>query len=106
MLTVLSRPLLTVHEAAVLLRINEATVRAAIHDQSLRAIRIGREWRIAFKDLEAFVNTHATRPPDDAATPQRAGDPVAGAPAAGSLLPQATRPQPSTQTPGQPTGPG
>ena len=62
----LSRPMLTVHEVAGLLKVRESTVRVWIHDNSLRAIKFGREWRVAHKDLEAFLNSHANRPPDEA----------------------------------------
>lgn len=58
----LSKPFMTTHEVAELLKVNEATVRTWIHECELRAIRLGREFRVAVKDLEAFVNEHATRP--------------------------------------------
>ena len=68
----LSRPLLTLHEVADLLKVRESTVRTWIHDASLRAVKFGRDWRVAQKDLEAFVNARANRPPDDRAdTPSR-----------------------------------
>lgn len=57
----LSRPFFTTHDVAELLRVSEATVRTWIHERELRAMRFGREFRIAVKDLEAFVNAHATR---------------------------------------------
>ena len=60
----LSKPLLTVHEVAGLLKVRESTVRAWINDKSLRAIKFGREWRVAHKDLESYLNEHANRPPD------------------------------------------
>ena len=53
---------MTTHEIAELLKVREATVRTWIHEGQLRAVRIGREFRVAAKDLEAFVNAHATRP--------------------------------------------
>ena len=59
----LSRPMLTVHEVADLLKIKESTVRTWIRDESLRAIKFGRDWRVAYKDLEAFLNDRANRPP-------------------------------------------
>lgn len=59
----LSKPFMTTHEIADLLRVREATVRAWIHHGELRAVRLGREFRVAVKDLEAFVNDRATRPP-------------------------------------------
>jgi excisionase family DNA binding protein len=60
----LSRPMLTVHEVADLLKMKESTVRTWIHDGSLRAVKFGRDWRVAAKDLEAFVNARENRPPD------------------------------------------
>ena len=58
----LSKPFMTTHEISELLKVSEATVRTWIHEGELRAIRFGREFRIAVKDLESFVNAHATRP--------------------------------------------
>ncbi len=58
----LSRPFFTTHEVAELLKISEATIRGWIHEGELRAVRFGREFRIAAKDLEAFVNAHVTGP--------------------------------------------
>ena len=52
----LSKPFFTTHEVA------EATVRSWIHGHQLRAVRLGREFRVAVKDLEAFVNANATTP--------------------------------------------
>ena len=63
----LSKPLLTVHEVAELLKVKESTVRAWINDRALRAIKCGRDWRVAQKDLEAYLNAHANRSPDDPA---------------------------------------
>ena len=57
----LSRPFFTTHDVAELLKVSEATVRTWIHESELRAVRLGREFRIAAKDLEAFVNAHATQ---------------------------------------------
>ena len=57
----LSRPFMTIHEIVELFKANEAIVRTWIHGGELRAIRVGREFRVAFKDLEAFVNAHATK---------------------------------------------
>ncbi len=59
----LSKPFMTIHEIADLLKVNETTVRGWIHDRQLRAVRLGREFRVAVDDLEAFVDEHATRPP-------------------------------------------
>ncbi len=57
-----SKPFMTIHEVAELLKVSEATVRTWIHEDDLRAIRVGRDFRVAVKDLEAFVNAHATQP--------------------------------------------
>lgn len=59
----LSRPMLTVHEVADLLKVKESTVRSWIHGDDLRAVKFGRDWRVAQKDLESFVNARANRPP-------------------------------------------
>lgn len=56
----LSRPLLTLHEVSELLKVKEATVRTWINQGALRAIKFDREWRVAFKDLEHFVEARAT----------------------------------------------
>jgi excisionase family DNA binding protein len=55
----LTRPMMTVHEAAEFLKLKEATVRALINDNKLRAVKFGKEWRIAPKDLEDFLNSNA-----------------------------------------------
>ena len=60
----LSKPLLTVHEVAEMLKVKESTVRQWIRAEDLRAIKFGKEWRVAFKDLEAYLNSHANKPPD------------------------------------------
>jgi excisionase family DNA binding protein len=59
--TMLSRPLLTVHETAEHLKVKESTIRAWIRQEKLRAIKFGREWRVAVKDLERFLNENANR---------------------------------------------
>ena len=62
----LTRPFFTTHEIAELLKVSEATVRHWIHDGELRAVRFSRDFRVAAKDLEAFLSAHATQPPPDA----------------------------------------
>ena len=52
----------TVKQVADLLQVNEATVRRWIKDGELRAIDIGKGWRIDADDLGAFLEVHATRP--------------------------------------------
>lgn len=60
----LSKPFLTTQDIAELLKVREQTVRTWIHQQELRAVKLGREFRVAVKDLEAFVNEHATCEPN------------------------------------------
>jgi excisionase family DNA binding protein len=57
----LTRRFLTVKEVAELLQVSEASVRHWIKFQHLRAINLGREWRVIPRDLEAFLATHETR---------------------------------------------
>ena len=59
----LSKPLMTIHEVADVLKVKESTVRAWVKDKRLRAIKFGREWRVAVKDLEHFLNENANRAP-------------------------------------------
>lgn len=62
----LTKPMLTVHDAADFLKVRESTVRALINDKRLRAVKIGKEWRIAEVDLMAFLNENANREADSA----------------------------------------
>lgn len=52
----------TVKDVADLLKVSDVTVRRWIKDGELRAIDIGKGWRIGPGDLEAFIEGHATRP--------------------------------------------
>lgn len=52
----------TVKEVADLLKVSEVTVRRWIKDGELRAIDVGKGWRIGCDDLDAFLDGHATRP--------------------------------------------
>ena len=52
----------TVKEVADRLQVNDATVRQWIRGGDLRAIDIGKGWRVADSDLDAFLARHATRP--------------------------------------------
>jgi len=63
-LAMLRKPLLTLQETADLLKLSHATLRGLIKAGDVRAIRIGREWRIAVRDLEEFLNAHANRAPE------------------------------------------
>jgi excisionase family DNA binding protein len=57
----LSRPLLTVHEVAEMLKLKESTIRSLIASRKLGAIMFGPEWRVAACDLELFLNENANR---------------------------------------------
>ncbi len=59
----LSKPGVTLHEVAELLKVKEAMVRALIEDGGLRAFEFGRDWRVAVKDPESFVEAPANRAP-------------------------------------------
>jgi excisionase family DNA binding protein len=59
----LTRKFMTVREVADLAQVSEATVRHWIKDGDLRAVDIGREFRIVPRELEAFFDRHATSPP-------------------------------------------
>lgn len=52
----------TVREVADRLKVAETTVRHWIRTGDLRAIDIGKGWRIADPDLEAFLMRHQTAP--------------------------------------------
>lgn len=49
----------TVRELAERLKVSEATVRLWIRNGELRAIDIGKGWRIADSDFDAFLDRHA-----------------------------------------------
>ena len=52
--------LLTIPDVAEFCRVSERTVRRWIKAGELPAIRLGRQWRIAKKDLERFLSDHRT----------------------------------------------
>lgn len=72
----LSKPMLTIHEVAALLKMRESTVRAWINEGQLRAVKFGRDWRVAQRDLEAYLNAHANRDPapEELARPPKNAD--------------------------------
>lgn len=57
----------TVKEVADLLKVSEVTVRRWIKEGELRAIDIGKGWRISPGDLDAFLKGHETCPEGGAA---------------------------------------
>ncbi|MBX9749363.1 MAG: helix-turn-helix domain-containing protein [Roseococcus sp.] len=60
----LTRKFMTVREVADLAQVGEATVRQWIKAGELRAIDVGREFRIIPRDFERFLDLHATRAPE------------------------------------------
>ena len=67
----------TVKEVAERLKVAEATVRHWIKIGDLRAINIGKGWRIADVDLGAFLRLHETAPKRQG--PDLGGNPTEGA---------------------------
>ena len=61
----LTRKFMTVREVADLAQVGEATVRLWIKQGDLRAIDVGREFRIIPRDFERFLDLHATRNASD-----------------------------------------
>lgn len=57
----------TVREIAERLEVSEATVRGWIRSGSLRAIDIGKGWRVADTDLNSFLTVRETTPRGNAA---------------------------------------
>lgn len=51
---------LTVREVAAFCKMREATVRLWIRNGDLRAVKFGREWRVAKQDLQAFAEARVT----------------------------------------------
>jgi excisionase family DNA binding protein len=63
----------TVKEVADRLKVAEATVRHWIRKGQLRAIDIGKGWRIADSDLADFLLSHQTAPKMPRAVPNGSG---------------------------------
>ena len=63
----------TVQELADRLEVAEATVRQWIKSGALRAIDIGKGWRIADSDLERFLKARETAPRANAGTAANPG---------------------------------
>lgn len=62
----------TVKDVSERFKVAEATVRHWIKTGDLRAIDIGKGWRIADSDLEAFIRRHETVPRVRSDGPERA----------------------------------
>ncbi|SFQ69580.1 DNA binding domain-containing protein, excisionase family [Amycolatopsis arida] len=60
----MSTPLYSTEEVAERLGLHVRTVRGYVRDGRLRAVRIGKQYRIMRADLEAFVGAPVTDPPD------------------------------------------
>ena len=63
----------TVKEVADRLKVAEATVRHWIKEGQLRAIDIGKSWRIADSDLADFLAAHQTTPKKPRTLPNGSG---------------------------------
>jgi excisionase family DNA binding protein len=62
----------TVQELAERLEVSEATVRQWIRSGELRAIDIGKGWRVANTDLDNFLKARETAPRERSGTPANA----------------------------------
>lgn len=51
--------MMTIHDVAAKLNVDERTIREFIRKNELRAIKVGKEWRITDDDLDVYVNAHA-----------------------------------------------
>ncbi len=80
----LTRKFMTVREVADLAQVSEATVRHWIKAGDLRAVDVGREFRIVPRDLEDFFDRHATR---------AAQGPAATSGSAGATVPEGAKPR-------------
>ena len=58
--------LLTPGQIAERLQIHERTITRWLRDGFLRGFKLGKEWRIAPADLNAFMESHANQPLDTA----------------------------------------
>ena len=50
--------LLTVKEVAQILKVSPATVYEYIHNNSMKAVKFARDFRVEKKELELFINNH------------------------------------------------
>ena len=78
----------TVQEVADRLEVAEATVRQWIKTGALRAIDIGRGWRVSDTDLSQFLTAHETTPRSSAtkASATQASPPEPRAPGRGPKI--------------------
>jgi excisionase family DNA binding protein len=59
-IALLNRVLLTPAQVAKQLQVEERTITQWLRGQRLRGFKIGKEWRIAEKELESFLESRAT----------------------------------------------
>jgi len=57
------KPLLTTENVAELLQLDVETVRRYIREGKLKAIKLGREYRVRREDFEEFLEERKTRNP-------------------------------------------
>lgn len=57
-----SSQMLTIHDVASQLNVDERTIRELIRKSELRAIKVGKEWRVLETDLDVYINGHANCP--------------------------------------------
>jgi excisionase family DNA binding protein len=62
-MTMAEKPLLTTENVAELLQVDVETVRRYIREGKLRAIKLGREYRVRREDFEEFLEERKTRNP-------------------------------------------
>jgi excisionase family DNA binding protein len=62
-MTMVEKPLLTTENVAELLQVDVETVRRYIRKGKLRAIKLGREYRVRRDDFEEFLEERKTRNP-------------------------------------------
>ncbi|NLX50341.1 MAG: helix-turn-helix domain-containing protein [Methanospirillum sp.] len=61
---IITEPLLTVAQVAATLQIREKLVRNHIKEKRLKAVKIGKYWRIKPEDLHAFIERNSSIPSD------------------------------------------
>lgn len=57
---IITEPLLTVAQVAATLQIREKLVRNHIKEKRLKAVKIGKYWRIKPEDLHAFIESNSS----------------------------------------------
>ena len=72
---IITEPLLTVAQVAAILQIREKLVRNHIKEKRLKAVKIGKYWRIKSEDLSDFIEGKTgNRMPESTAPSQPDGD--------------------------------